>query len=201
MKKLITILLIFIIFITFKIKSNEENLHTNFNLMKQDSIPFLDTIINLKNIENSIYSGRNLTIKLAKNILYNHFKSKGYFVETQFIDGYPVISDTLIEPAECVYFDTIYKINLNNNKYSDAVISYWINLPLASGNCLQPEKAIIIDTDDGYRITNEDFIPENYTIDSVIIKDNQSIIFGYEYDCNEHIAIKTFRIKLKNNER
>ncbi|MFZ4741669.1 MAG: hypothetical protein ACOYLE_10950 [Bacteroidales bacterium] len=199
MKKSISIILlfIFICLITFKVTSNEENPHFDFILSKQDSIPFLDTIINLKNIKISSYKGRNLTNIIAKNILYKHFKRKGYFVETQFVNGYPVNSDTLIEQVECVYFDKIYKINLNNNKYSDAIISYWINLPYASSNCLQPKKAIIIDTDSGYKITNEDFIPENYYIDSVVKKENQSIIFGYEYDCNEHIAIRNLRIKLK----
>jgi len=154
-----------------------------------DSIPTLDTTIVLKKYTPAKYAGKILSTSIAKNILYNHFRSKGYLIQEE-LKG---ISET-DELKTCVTYDTIYKVN---NKTSSAVISYWLAPPYSSGHCYQPSKAIIVDTDKGYKITNEEFIPTSFTIDSISMIDCYPIIFCYDFDCGEDKVIKKIRIKLK----
>ena len=91
----------------------------------------------------------------------------------------------------------IYLTELNGSKSADAIITYWLTPPYASGHCWQPHKAIILDTDNGYRITNEEFIPDNFAIDSVLNKEGHVTIYGYDYDCGDHKVLKYIRARIK----
>lgn len=152
-----------------------------------DSISVIDTIIVLKKDVTS-FKERVLTSKIAKSILYNHFRKKGYLIQEE-LKGISKNNESEI----CVLYDTIFK--LKNS--SSAIISYWLSPPYSSGHCFQPSKAIIINTDNGYKITNEDFIPTSFAIDSVKTISNNDIIFGYEYDCVEDNVIRKLIITLK----
>lgn len=156
--------------------------------------PVSDTTIVLKNITRSRYQGPDLDDSIAKKILYRHFKQLGYLTE----DDLPDIAH--ITEADnrklSVDYTTIFKTDINHSGRTDAVITYWLTPPHASGHCWQPYKAIIADTDTGYSISNEAFIPDNYAIDSVKNIDGAVIIFGYDYDCGNGRMVRRLRIKL-----
>lgn len=155
----------------------------------------LDTTILLTGLAKSNYAGRNLKIAYAKKILYTYFESKGYYTS----DNLPVMGKLTESYNDklSVDFDTIFATELNGNANLDAVITYWLTPPYASGHCWQPHKAIILDTDKGYTITNEEFIPDNFAIDSVVSKDNSVAIYGYDYDCGNHKVLRNYRVKIK----
>ncbi|NJL76693.1 MAG: hypothetical protein HC892_18400 [Saprospiraceae bacterium] len=109
-----------------------------------------------------------MTSAYAKKILYSYFKTKGYFTSDNLPDmGKLTESDNY---KLSVAYDTIFITDLNDNQNIDAIITYWLTPPYASGHCWQPHKAIVVGTDKGYRITNEEFIPDNFAIDSVVTK-------------------------------
>ena len=165
------------------------------NSSETDSIPTIDTTIILTGLVKSNYHGQNLTDSLAKRILYSYFKEKGYYNS----DNLPVLEK--LTDAEknklSVSFNEIFLIELNGIKNENAIISYWLTPPYAVGNCWQPHKAIIVPTEKGYKITNEEFIPDNFSIDSVLNKDGQITIYGYDYDCGNHKVLKYIRARIK----
>lgn len=152
-----------------------------------------DTIIILSGIVNSFYNGQNLNDSIAKEILYAHFRKQGYLMSE---DSLEKTMPTKDENSLLVKFVSIFKTNLNNNQNVDAIINYWLTPPAANGTCLQPHKAIITDTDDGYRISNEDFMPNDYAIDSVSSFNGKPIIFAQEYDCASHRSLRAVRVQL-----
>ncbi|MDF2455123.1 MAG: hypothetical protein K0R51_1116 [Cytophagaceae bacterium] len=167
---------------------------------KTDSvvIPSFDTTILLKDLKTSTYSGRSLTGDYAKKILYAHFVKKGCYTA----DNLPDMSDMdkLSEADQMkrsVHYDTIFTADLNHSKSMDAVITYWLTPLYANGNNWRPHKAILIDTEKGYKITNEEFIPDYYIIDSVITQNREVIIYGYEFDRGTRKASRNFRITIK----
>lgn len=159
-----------------------------------NSLSTLDTTIFLSSISNSKYNGIDLNDSIAKNVLYNYFMKKGLLTS----DNLPNIAKlTKKDKANLsVEFTSIFKMNLNNNKYTDAVITYWLTPPYANGHCWQPHKAIITDTDTGYQITNEEFIPDNYAVDSISTVKEQIIILGYDYDCANKKTLKNLKVRL-----
>ena len=159
-----------------------------------NSLSTFDTTIFLSGISSSKYIGIDLNDSVAKNVLYNHFRLKGLLTS----DNLPNIAKlTKKDKANLsVEFTSIFKTNLNNNKYSDAVITYWLTPPYAIGHCWQPHKAIITDSDTGYQITNEEFIPDNYAVDSILTVKGQVTILGYDYDCGNNKTLKNFKVRL-----
>ena len=159
----------------------------------RSKLPVLDTTIVLSHIVASSYHGASLTDSLARVILNYYYKRKGVFSEgeRQYMDPRKDNSDKLF-----VQYDKIFFADFNNDTLPDAVVSFWLNPIGASGHCYQPHKAIIMDTDNGYELTNEDFIPENFMIDSIGKINGRHVIFGYDYDCGNHQALRRLRITL-----
>ncbi|MBL7837985.1 MAG: hypothetical protein JNM67_10745 [Bacteroidetes bacterium] len=156
----------------------------------------LDTTVFLTDIVKSNYTGQNLTSDYAKKILYSYFKSKGYHTSDNLPDDFSNLIESDYDKLNITY-DTIFTTDLNGNPNLDAIITYWVAPPLASGHCWQPHKAIILDTDKGYKITNEEFMPDNFAIDSVITKEQSVIVYGYYYDCVNQEILRNMRVKLK----
>jgi hypothetical protein len=50
-------------------------------------------------------------------------------------------------------------------------------------------------------VIHKEFIPQNYTIDSLVIFENSPTIFGHNYDCGEHKYTEKLRIKLKSKPK
>lgn len=174
--------------------NSEGSFKSNRSNLAIDSINF-DSVILLKAIEKSNYKGVSLTKVLAKQILYNHFIKQGCFTA----DNQPQLADLTDEDSRkmTVEFNDLFYVNLNNNLYNDGIITYWLENPYVNGHCVQPKRAIISDTDDGYKITNEEFIPDSYLIDSVISKNAQVVVFGREYDCGNHKILRQLKINLR----
>lgn len=164
---------------------------------KTDEYETLDTTIFISGIKTSNYNGDKLTLEIAEEILYQHYVKKGYFRS----DEIPEIIKKEDDDKFAVYFDTTHLINLNNSKFSDAIISFWLTPPGASGHCWQPHKAIISDTDKGYKISNEEFIPTNFSIDSIVNQNNKRVIYGYDYDCVNHKVLRNLRLVIETDEK
>jgi hypothetical protein len=162
----------------------------------QDSVPRFDTTIILTKNGASNYHGIDLIDSLAKTVLYKHFKSKGYLVQEELKGDFSEEN----EKRSCVRFSKIYKVDLNNNSFTDAVIEYWLSPIYSSGHCWQPHKAIITDTDEGYKICNEEFVPTNFAIDSVSIFQSHPTLFGYDYNCGEDRILRYFTLTLMCKE-
>lgn len=159
-----------------------------------DTLITFDTTIILSDIPTSKNKSINLTDTLAKQILYAHFKKKGYYTSENLPD-----LDRLTKRERTklsVDYTSIFIADFNNNSQNDAVITYWLTPPYANGHCWQPHKAIIVDTDNGYKITNEDFIPTNFAIDSIKKVNDQLTLFGYDYDCANEKTLKRLKIRL-----
>ena len=196
MKNYIILLTVFLL-VSFdnKTTSKQGEIPVIQNLSETDSISTVDTTIILTGIVKSNFNGKNLNDSIAKKILYTYFKDKGCYNS----DNLPDL-DKLTDADKdklSVSFNEIFITELNGNKNEDAIISYWLTPLYANGHCWQPHKAIILDTDKGYKITNEDFIPDNFAIDSVLNKEGQVTIYGYDYDCGNHKVLKYIRAKIK----
>ena len=129
---------------------------------------------------------------IAQKMLYSHFKSKGYYNSEDLTGAKELMHTDLV-----VDFNNIYLLELYESKSVNAIITYWITPPYASGHCFQLQKAIVRSTTSGYLITDEGFIPENFTIDSVIQGGGKVIIYGYEYDCGDRKILRHYRAILE----
>lgn len=150
------------------------------------ALPFLDTSITLSGIDDIDTGNRNITKQEAEAFLYKYFTGKGVINRNDF-------KVTSLSDADktCVDYDTIYGIH--TNRFSGAVISYWLGPCDLNGHCFQPTKAIIIITKKGYKISNEEFIPTNFIIDSTVKSD----IYGYDYECGGRRIIRHFKVTLR----
>ena len=179
------------------VETQEINLAAKIEEAKIDEYEIIDTTIFLSGIKSSRYKGDKLTSGMAEEILYQHFVKKGYFRS----DKIPEVIKKEDGEKLAVYYDTTYLVNLNQNKFNDAIICFWLTPPGASGHCWQPHKAIISDADKGYKISNEEFIPTNFAINSVANQNNKSVIFGYDYDCGNHKVLRNLRLVLETDEK
>lgn len=199
-KQLIHIFIVMLICLT----ACKTEQHRSFDTVKDSSLinkgvrlnstSIFDTTVMLIGINKSNYRSSELNDSLAKTVLYEHFIKRGFWTA----DNLPNATNMKKENKErlCVEFTSIFKTSLNNNNSSDAVITYWLTPLHAVGNCWQPHKAIILDTDKGYQVSNEEFIPDNYVVDSVKTVNDQVLIYGYEYECARDKILKNLRIRL-----
>lgn len=194
MNKYVLVLIIPVaIFISCSQKRNEEP--TKLSKMpkivccdfKKDSLPYLDSTIVLKNSNYFPNSMVLLTEKEAKKVLYKYFKNKGVLSHDELKGDLSEVEGTL-----CVDYDTLYK--LNSNQFSVAIITYWFDVAYTSGHCFQPSRALITYTKKGYQISNENFIPEKFKIDSV---GTNGSFYGYDFECANNKIIRHFKITLK----
>jgi hypothetical protein len=160
-----------------------------------DGIPTIDTSVILTGISKSSYRGQNLTDSLARQILYRYFERKGYYTderkpkpeELKESDNYKL----------CAYYEGVFFVDLNGNKKTDAIVLYWLTPPYSNGHCVQPHKAIIVDTDKGYKVTNEEFLPAKFSIDSVISSEQNLTIHCADYECGNQVELKRFRLRIR----
>ena len=147
-------------------------------------LPTLDTTIILNGIKEVYPIKKDITTKEARNLLYEYFESKGVINREQ-------LSSKPKEDQLCVAFDTIYTIH--STKLSGAVVSYWLGPYDLNGHCFQPDKAIIVMTKAGYKLTNEKFIAVNFVVNS----SSGSSIYGYDYEYGGRGTIRNFKANLE----
>lgn len=162
----------------------------------KDSLVTLDTTITLKNVvSGGNYKGKKLTENLAEKVLYKHFAMKGGYTRKNVPDS--LLNHDGDEPM-IIEYDTIYTMNLNDDKYEDAIITYyWAPYDL-NGHCFRPRFAIITNSNTGYEISNEDFVPDDFYIDSIKIEGSQNLIFGGFSNCGRRFELyRNFKLNLK----
>lgn len=128
----------------------------------------IDTIISLSEKFNHIKFNQAFSEKEAENTLYKYFAKKGILPQSS-VKGY--MSER--EEQLFVDFDTIYRFPSIN---SPAIITYWLAPAYLNGHCVQPKRAIISRSEKNLIITNEEFIPERFLIDSI---NKSSVIFYF----------------------
>ena len=156
-------------------------------------IPVIDTTLHIGELTPSDYRGDTLSAALAEQIVHRYFQKKGYWTREE-VPALLLEGDTIKEVVE---FLRLHKIDINHNAYTDAIVEYYLAAPMASGHCIQPHKALIIDSNKGYQIEHEDFIPTAYKIDSI----SKNIAFGYDYECANHFVRKYLHITIKMDDR
>ncbi|MEI7595747.1 MAG: hypothetical protein WCK02_08380 [Bacteroidota bacterium] len=142
-----------------------------------------------------------LNSKIAEVVLKKYIVKQGFLTydslglpENPTEKDYEKIYDQLV-----FSLDTIYIVNFKSVVKNFAVVSYYLTPYMASSHCFLPYKALIINSDRGFIVTNEDFIPDNYIIERVENFDNNIVIYCYEYFCYENEIIRYLRIKLDEN--
>jgi hypothetical protein len=103
------------------------------NIKDTTILQTFDTTVFLNGPEKSGHVEYNLTNSSAKKILYDYFETKNYFTS----DNLP--SQTKLADKDysrlCVSFDTVFITELNDSNNKDAIITYWLTPPYASGHC------------------------------------------------------------------
>lgn len=148
------------------------------------ALPFLDTSIAVKAVAD--INSRNITLQEAEQYLYQHFSKRGVIKRSDYKADSLVYRETM-----CVAFDTLY--NIRSSAFSGGIICYWLGVCDLNGHCFQPSKAVIVRTKNGFKISDEDFIPSSVNIDSIMRK----FIYGYEYDCSARRTVRQIKIQLK----
>ncbi len=169
-------------------------IHVLDTLIAPPTIDTLDTTILIDKLLPSSYNGPKLNKALVQKVLKAHFKKKGYLVSPNEFDDLAQEYHGEIEMT----FDTFYNADINHNQFPDAIVAYWLAPPMSSGHCIQPQYAIIIDQGNKYVVTNEDFIPTNFPIDSVVSRNNQTTIFACDYECANFKILRYLHLHLKS---
>ncbi len=154
-------------------------------ISKKQDLPFLDTTIFLSEIQNASIAEKGTSKNEAETLLYTYYKTRG----VRSVNDSKPTSQTSKEELY-VTFDKLYPFK--SNYISGAVVSYWLGPRDLNGHCFQPRKAVILNTKDGIKFTNENFIPINFTLDSVV----GTNIYGYEYECGGMGTIKHFQVRI-----
>lgn len=150
----------------------------------EPTLLYLDTSITVKAA--SEINNRNISQNEAERYLYKHFKKIGVINRSNYK------ADSLIyREIMCVQYDTSYSIKTNT--FSGSIICYWLGVCDLNGHCFQPSKAIIVRTKNGFNISDENFIPTNFGIDSI----RKEFIYGYDYECGGRGVVGQFRVQLK----
>lgn len=169
----------------------------------QDSTSFQPKIIKLAKLDTTIFlnmpksvggNGKNgiMTDEMVKKVLFKYYKKQG------FISDIERDTSNFIQNTNCVSFNNAYFADLNNDNYTDAILTYWLMGCTSSGHCFQPTKAILLNNNGKLKIQDIDFIPENYAIDSIKLVNDFVKIYGYDYDCRNHQVIRNFEITLQS---
>lgn len=66
-----------------------------------------------------------------------------------------------------------------------------------NGSCVQPNFAIIANTSKGSQIVHEDFLSDNFVIDTINNEKGGPFIYGYYYECANKKKIKSYRIRIE----
>lgn len=155
--------------------------------------PEVDTSIYLTVVSPAKHLSKSLSPAIARKTLFAHFKKLGYITPGDESAAPKGIDREKME----VTYDTLFLATLNRDKFPDAVISYWLAPRGASGNCWQPHKAVVISTTKGYMLMNEDLMPSNYTIDSIMLQAGRPVIMANDYDCGNHVVTRKIKISIK----
>lgn len=185
MKNSIVIVAIVIVF--FSCKKEEIT-----KKVTEKSSKFRDSILTILP-KNKNKLQQTLSEDLAIKTVNNYFKNNGYLIHSE-IEGHSEVLE-LPENKDKKIISFIAMFPFNNNK--SAVITYYNCLPFQSGHCIQPHNAIISNSEKGFTISNEDFLPTNIAIDSLVTVNKKTVIYAVDYNCELHKVRNNYKIELK----
>lgn len=167
---------------------------TESNTQNTPEVIYSDTVINLSKFsyQNDL---DNLDSIKAKKVLYDYFKSKRYLIEDE-------LDFELYEPESPKNYGkkAIDYIGISKFKFKNkpiAIIRYYNCEPFINGSCVEPHYAIILNAQSGYKISNEEFLSPHFRIDSIKNINDNSLIFGYNFECANKKILKRYRVELK----
>jgi hypothetical protein len=129
---------------------------------------------------------------MAANALHNYFKAKGFLIQSEINENLNLPRLSQNKGKNVIEF---VGVNWFSNELG---VIYYYNAPVgAVGHCVQPHNAIISNSEKGLTISNEEFLPTNFCIDSVKIIDKKHIIYANDYDCFNNVVVKKYRIVIK----
>jgi len=154
---------------------------------------FLDTLLvvdSLNFLQKGTYDG--LFDGVASDAVEEYFNKLGYYQEK---DSATVDweNDIIMSAG----FDSVYRVQLNADKYIDGIVRYDDAPFMANGHCIQPHIAIVTFINGKYRLISRDLLPENYSIDSITQDKKFTYIHGNEYDCGEHEYTRGYRARIR----
>jgi hypothetical protein len=154
---------------------------------KPETAVYKDTILNLK-IEGNPINKTILTDTIAMQTLNKYFKNKGFMLQSEIDEDLNIPRLPKNKNKNVIEFDSLLLIDNHSG-----IVSYWNAKPNAVGHCVQPHHAIIVADKDDFMITNEDFLPETFVLDSI----KNKTIFGYSYNCAADKIIKKYTFTIK----
>lgn len=157
------------------------------NLVNQviERPPLLDSIINLGIHESILTEFCEFNNSEAIKYLLKYFKHRGILPRKD------VKINTHGNSKTCISYDTIHKFAAN--RFCGGIISYWLGPADLNGHCFLPSHSVIQLTENGYKISNVNFIPSNFILDSI----QETILYGFIYDCGRSESKRPFKITLK----
>lgn len=151
----------------------------------------VDTLLIFKNLKPSAAAMLpHLSEDLVKLKLYDYYRQRGCFIEGNYLS--PLKGKDYEKLV--VYYDQMRLVDLNHDRFMDAIIEYWLMPPGASGHCYQPHKAMIVSGTKEYVLLNPDFLDSHFNIDSVAAESNKTFIYGCDYDCSDHRCKRNLRV-------
>lgn len=152
---------------------------------------FQDTIVEV-DFKEIIENQNVLSTDVAIKTLNKYFKSKGFLIQSEIDKDLNIPRLHENEGKNVIEFSEVF---LFTNHFG--IISYYNAKPGAIGHCVQPHLAIISNTENGFLISNEEFLPPNFIIDSLKTENKKPVIYSRDYNCYNSIFLKNYRIKLK----
>jgi hypothetical protein len=148
-------------------------------VLEIDSLNFIDT-----------KGSSTLTEEKANQALDEYYAPKGiHNYETGYQD-----EDFM---QLCAYYDTLYTYNLNKDNHQDGIIKYHLMPCSASGHCYQPTYAIVTRINGRYKLISAEFIPEYFSIDSIISNMDFKYLYFHSFDCSENKELQHYRAQIK----
>ena len=180
MKKLI--ILSFLIFLSCK--KEEQIVKSEKTIYKDSALTIFDFKANPK--------PDGLNSAKAKSILNQHFKQKGFLIESE-------LDFASYNPEEKEYFGkkAIDFIEIKPINDSATIVKYYNCEPFENGTCVQPHYAIIANTINGNKIVHEDFLPNNFVLDTITKEKRKLFLYGYYFECANQKKLQSYRIAIK----
>jgi hypothetical protein len=143
--------------------------------------------------KNTIKLQQTLTEEIAIKTLNNYFKNKGYLIQSEIEGHSEVLELSENKNKKSISFSAVFPFKDNKA----AVITYYNCFPFQSGHCVQPHNAIISNSEKGFTISNEDFLPPNFNIDSINTVNKKTVIYAVDYNCALHKVMNNYKIEVK----
>lgn len=187
------LLLLALVITLFSCKKNEPKIETKTVTKTESKIveTIQGTVVNIKPVK-PVENQNSISSKNATKTLYTYFKSKGFLIQPEIEKDLNLARLPENKGKKAIEFSELF---LFNNQLG--VITYWNAEPGAIGHCVQPHLALISNSVNGLAISNEEFLPPNFTIDSLKLENNKPIIYSSDYNCYTKEFLKKYKIQLK----